>query len=317
MESIKKMITNDLKNCCFSKKNFVLMEKIFNDSLKYISIKLIIKNNKFYYNYEDEKEYSKRRESILELLKLVEKNIIEKNIKINDCVMFFLLTDSFYYKNDKLPFLSFAKPKNKGGLLYPDNTILDLIEEKDIYIPEMKYNKMYFRGNKTDLNKYNIRSKLKYNNKYFLKIELNEKFIPFKQFAKYKYLLNLPGNQPWSYRFKYLFLLKRLVINVDTRQFYNNDHNEKWINFFDVLFEENKDYINIKYDWYQNKEEINKLNSLKLIYDLKNIFSKFEKNNDYYQKIVDNGNRKVNKINKELLLDSMTYLIQTYSKYYL
>ena len=43
---------------------------------------------------------------------------------------------------------------------------------------------------------------------------------------KYKYLLDLPGFKPWSVRFKFLTISKRLIFRIS---FYNSKFNEKVI----------------------------------------------------------------------------------------
>ena len=68
-------------------------------------------------------------------------------------------------------------------------------------------------------------------------------------FCKYKILLNLPGHYPWSNRFKYLFLMDRIItINIDPETYYKD---ESWITFIDYLVKPNKHYIDLKFKYYR------------------------------------------------------------------
>jgi len=62
----------------------------------------------------------------------------------------------------------------------------------------------------------------------------------------HKYLLDLAGWKPWSLRLKFLFLLDRIPIRIS---FYNSKIGETYYfnQYFDYIFKENIDYINLKY----------------------------------------------------------------------
>lgn len=68
-------------------------------------------------------------------------------------------------------------------------------------------------------------------------------YIPVWEFAKYKYLLNLPGHYPWSNRMKYLFLTKSLVINVSVTTIGSDYVDEPFETIIDYIFKPNVDYL--------------------------------------------------------------------------
>jgi hypothetical protein len=114
----------------------------------------------------------------------------------------------------------------------------------------------------------------------YFDIEISEKHrIPMETFCNYKYLLNLPGFQPWSYRFKYLFLMNSIVINIDLYpHFKKNDPNQEWRTFIDRLFEDGKDYVNIIMNWFKHDDLENKK-------ELNNVLSRLNDIYKYYNKI--------------------------------
>lgn len=319
MERIKSEIDKNLDSCVFSDKIKEEMKSLYNGKLNGICIRLEIKDNKFIFEYGKDRQIhiKERRERIIELLKKIEREIGRRKIKIENCLIYLLMMDNYYYQDDRIPFFTFAKPKNRGGILYPDDDIINFLEKKkEVKIYEIEENRIYFRGRDTDKLKYDLRRKLSKEESEILKIEISEDYIDISEFSRYKYLLNLGGNQPWSYRFRYLFLLERLVINISVHQVYDDDKNLDWKTFFDILFIENKDYINIKYTWKEGDKKINELNYKKLVSNINFVYKKLEENENIYNKIRENGIKKINLINEELLYDSYIYLIKEYSKRY-
>jgi hypothetical protein len=191
-----------------------------------------------------------------------------------------------------------------------------------------KKNKIFFIGANTDKNRQNIRENLfkLSNNQSVNNIRLESKILPLEiylskrihicDFTNYKYLLNLPGNQPWSYRFKYLFLMNSLVINVDVRQKYRESgySNETWINFFDTIFEPNVDYINLTYYWKENDEPYNNYEFKKLITNLKETWEFLNSSPKQYKKITTNGYNKAQNITHDLISEAIFLIVHYYSK---
>jgi len=148
-----------------------------------------------------------------------------------------------------------------------------------------------------------------------LEIYLSKR-IHICDFTDYKYLLNLPGNQPWSYRFKYLFLMNSLVINVDVRQKCRSSghSNETWINFFDTIFEPNVDYINLTYYWKEDDEIYNNYEFKKLISNLKETYGFLDSNIEQYKKITTSGYDKAQQITEDLINEAIFLIVYYYSK---
>lgn len=259
-----------------------------------------IKDNKMKIIHEV-KGFERRSEGI--------KKIIQMALdygKIIDTVLYLHVGDEYVYQFPELPFCVIAKPLDKTGILMVDNTFVDVEPEvrtigttdkmtgweetrDKIYSrcddKKDKINKMFFIGQNISLKKtnFNMREYLSKSTKSFLDVRTSG-YMHMSQYCDYKYLLNIIGMSPWSFRFKFLFLMKSLVINIAMRRKYNMTYDEKWINIFDSLFKPNKDYIEIEY--LENNDLKHIENQLELIFDT------FEKDNDLYKMIVDNGYQK-------------------------
>jgi len=199
---------------------------------------------------------------------------------------------------------------------------------KSIINFDKKKNVLFFIGGNTDIGRQNIRDrlyKLSQGNK-ILGLNVNNTKLPLQieighnrdlsEFTKFKYLLNLPGNQPWSYRFKYLFLTKSLVINIDVRQKFGDiDYfNGTWINFFDIIFEPNIDYINLEYYWIESNQGYNDNQFIKLIKNLELTYQYYDTNYEESIKMADLGFEKVLNITDDLISESIFLLVYYYAK---
>ena len=151
------------------------------------------------------------------------------------------------------PIFCFARPRNKvDKIVIPDYTFFKgKIEEKEIDWDEQKKlilskckklkNKqkdlIYFRGADTTEGT-NLRSNIgKFLNKSKIIIYKNDKKrVPTYNFCKYKYLLDLPGKQPWSIRLKYLLLMPSTCIKVTQITKYTDENliEEEWISFINT-----------------------------------------------------------------------------------
>ena len=318
---------NDINNFNYSIENINKMENIMNTNSKYnkMILKVVIQNNNItYYNINGDT----RKKHIINILNNMKKYIIESGKNLPNLIAYFYICDTYSYEYQDLPFFVLAKPQNRKGILFPDDTFFchkfenecddwDTIKKtiinkcNNISIKD-KIDEIYFKGANTGKDKHNLRFMLSQEKNLPLNIKLSEKYTPMYSFCKYKYLLNLPGHQPWSYRFKYLFLMNSFIINVAVIQHYNEfEKNEKWLNFFDVIFEPNTDYIEIEYNWYENKDNSNEYN--KLINKLDDTYKYYNSNPEEFQSIITNGFNKINNITNNLILEMLYDLLTRYS----
>lgn len=277
-----------------------------------------------------------RTNSIIELLKNTLEYAKRGRQPLPYMRVFLYISDVYAYNHQSLPFFVIAKPTNKNGILIPDDTFYRHIMSRNKHggwetiLKQCKQNAIplsqrdphiFFRGQNTDKNRQNIRQNM------FDYAAENAETSPFKiilkgvepicNFTKYKYLLNLPGNQPWSYRFKYLFLMGGLVINVDVRQKYadSNVENGKWVNFFDCIFQENRDYINHVYHWDEkDTKEIESNKFQKLVSQLEKTYKEMETSPKKYIKISKQGGETAHIINDKFIYRSMYELLKTYGE---
>ncbi len=232
----------------------------------------------------------------------------QNNHKIKTGIFYLYISDVYYYENDKLPFGVMAKPENKGGLLIPENSLFSYQVENKEYnheelsnLFEQKCNKtfdnrkqiIFFKGANTGADKWNIR-------KYLEDIlKLNEKFdisltgarVPNYEYCNYAILLNLPGHQPWSYRFREILLSCSLVVDVSVNVSYDKGKtwNNQWIHFWNCLFIPNKHYIKIDTKFIENDDIFNKNEKEKLKEKLIHLIDDFRINNEKYKKIAIEG----------------------------
>lgn len=294
-------------------------------------LKIEIKNNKMKVLH-NVKQYGRRGEGLIKVV-----DMALKYGKIRDGILYLHVADEFVYQYPNLPIMIIAKPKNKKGILMVDNTFVDIepetqtAETKSDMINweknykfiqskcekigvEKKMNKVFFIGQNIALKKtdFNIRKWLneEMNNVKNMPLEvlLTDKsgYIPNSDFCKYKYLLNLPGMSPWSFRFKFLFLMKSLIINIALYRQYGKLYDDKWINIFDSLFIPNKDYIEISYNY--NDKENQSDNLKKILKDIGEIYKIMEKDSEFYNKITNNGYKK-GKILNEKNISKIAYNI--------
>lgn len=263
--------------------------------------------------------------------------------KLPDMMFYLYPSDTYAFAFQKLPMFCIAKPGNRNGILIPDNTFLkhpdtdpiDWDHTKQEVVkacktsPQEREQVMFFRGSNTSMTRGDVRgylADLKTNPELPLHIDVprNKKaptlanFDPIWSFCKYKYLLNLPGGQPWSYRKKFLFLLKSMVIDVVyTQRFSKNDANTPWINFYDNIFESGKDYVELVYEWTPEEGKIINLAAdefKQLEKDLKQTFKEFQENPDKYNRMVESCSRKAHLINLQLVYRSVFSLLFHYSE---
>jgi hypothetical protein len=332
---ITEQIKNNLKDYRFTDDTFAKLKKTLDhERFKHTTVCAKIHNGKLEIIYDSPKKEKKRKHEMLQLIRNSISYYQKKNITFPDVLFYLYVSDTYAYQYQDLPLFIMAKPLNKTGILMPDNTFFchdinqrcyDWTSVKDECkkTEHDKENVLFFAGANTDAGRQNIRSglyKLEVDGttKMPLKILLKQPKISLCEFKKFKYLLNLPGNQPWSYRFKYLFLMKSLVINVNVLQLYDekNGWNHQWVNFFDVIFEKDVDYINIDYYWKENDEVFNQKSFNDLITKLESTYEQYDKNDDAYKMMAQSGYDKVNMITDDLINESIYILFNEYSKLY-
>jgi len=330
LDNIKKNINEYLKPFTFNKKILDEMEDVYLKNEKYnlAILKVIVKDNQF--EYVRSPNTSKRVNLMMELFKKLHDYTIKNKKKVSDCIIYLYIANVYTYEYQNLPFFVLARPKNRNGIIIPDETfigydvkgsILNWDEMKDIIKSHCgmerydKINKLYYRGPNAGADKHNLRKLIEKERKLntFYDITVGSYAIPIYESCKYKYLINLPGDQPWSARYKYFMLMKSLMIHVDLKQHFEFFENDVWITFFGPLFQDKIDNIDLIYDWYENDAEKNKKNLTKLINEIRETYTYYEDNPEQYDEIVKNAYNKVNAITLDLVYESMLLLINEYA----
>ena len=295
---------------------------------------IVYKNKKIYNIFADG---DTRKKKIMEIVKKNIEILEKKNKLLPNFFLPFYTSDTHFYHNNDIPFFVEAKPKNKKGILYPDQDYYSIkIENKTITYDEFKTilknkkcsnldNKqdiIYFSGANTGADKHNIRMKMKdivheKNDKKY-DIHIADQFVPMYYFCKYKYLLNLPGHQPWSYRMTKILLMNSLIFDITIMQTYimkkNNkiykDKNEKWVQLYSDFFIAGKDYVEILYNWTEGVTT--DLDVIKIYNKINKLYKYYEKNRAEYMKITKSATKKANLFNNDIFDKSYQYLIMSF-----
>jgi hypothetical protein len=335
IQAINSRIEDDFSSVNFSNQSFERIEyliqnrdKIITHKSKFLEafqefidsiLKIEIKDNKVY-SFHDVHDFLGRKKQIVDLInKAVEYNLL-KGRKIPNTTMYFGTKDSHNFYEPELPIFVLAKPQNEPGLLFPDNTFDNWDQDRDDILNNCKKVEkepiMFFRGANTGEKKHNLRKILSRDKKFTnVKILISKEKVPQYTFCKYKYLLNLPGTAPWSYRFKYLFLMKSLIVNVALKIKRKNKTQDKWIQFFDTYFVSGEDYIEANYYWGDSLDRREQMNNyFKLKNNLLKIYKYYENNSEEYEKIVKSGYNKIKKISSEVVYSTIYKIIKKYSK---
>lgn len=291
------------------------LEKIYLQDKRVFKYEIKNKQIKFYYNGNLDSFYIDRGNAMKYLFELT-----IKKYNINDHIVLYLyIGDELPLKYKQYPILTFAKPKKDNGILIPDWTFINPYTsklgkswddlQKEVKCPsKISYdNVFYFRGrNTSSKTKHNIRKKLHDVSVKEPKFKIildptNEQTI--LDWCKYKYLLDLPGSSPWSVRFKELFLLKSVVVKINTVSI--DDINNVYINFYTPMFTENVDYISINYIYDQEN------GFQKCIDKLNNIHKNFKQIE--YKKMMKNGHNKIKQLNLDTILDYVSIILKKYN----
>lgn len=274
-------------------------EKI--EKAKYHYLQITIKDNILQETIDFTNDQQGRLKNINDLITIAINYSIKNNLPKINGTFFFRTNDSYEYKYN-YPTFSFAKPKNKPGLLYPDFNFLKLfnkIKKIDLHCNDNKINKIYFKGNPTSKKRSAIREKMSLLSNPF-EINIDKKYKPYYNICKYKFLLDLPGNKPWSIRLIELYMSKSLPIRVIL---YNKKWGEDiWIQFYENMFPNKISYIEVKYDVNYDKEI-----SDNIVNEIKNkcliIYNYFNNKSKLYKYITNTNYKKV----KSITIDHIGY----------
>ena len=302
----------------------------FKDYLTDMMLFIIYSNKQLHIIFQNKGD--SRKKIIVKIITQIFKDILHNSDDkqhIDDMFIPFYICDTHYYHNEEIPFFVESKPRNAKGILFPDssnfniklnnkiihyNNFINILKHKKCTNIQDKKPIIYFSGADTGHNKHNIRWKLKEiiaeNKDSNYKIHIDEGYYPMYDFCKYKYLLNLPGHQPWSYRLMKILPMGSLVIDVNVLQYFNetsNQHNEQWIQCYVDFFKKDIDYIQIDYPWIEKKTKNS--NVYQLYEQINQIFNFFQQNSSKYNKITKSAVSKSNMLNEQVYHDTFIYLI--------
>lgn len=280
---------------------------------------------------------------IMKMLNSMKHHMHKLGKELPDMLFYIYAAGTYPYDYQTLPLMCMAKPANRNGILIPDDTLIrhpanmpDGINWDETkasikkHCPENnnseKENVIFFKGSNTTQSRSGVRyyfSNLPNTKELPLKIEIPlgkdtilKKYDPLWTFCKYKYLLNLPGGQPWSYRKKFLFLLNALIIDVVLiQEFEKNNPNDVWITFFDNLFVPGTDYVELKYNWTPTvQKDMDDTEFSKMKKEITSVYSDLEAHPDKYTKMVESGNAKAKLMSMDLVYRSVYSLLIHFHK---
>ncbi|KAJ1466151.1 hypothetical protein T484DRAFT_1756874 [Cryptophyta sp. CCMP2293] len=250
------------------------------------------------------------------------------------------ICDTYCYEFRDLPLFVIAKPSNREGILMPDDTFTGEVSweqscasiHQNSCSPEKKIPIIYFKGARTGAR---YRMEKKYNKviedhkwgtrcifeayaieSKIMQVNIDGMHEPMHTWCKYKYLLNMPGHQPWSYRFKYLLTMQSLVIDIVVHQQYGSDtsdYNTRWNNFFDAFIRHNRDYVQVPLRWVEGDDAHNEREHIRVIQRVYKIFAYFEKNAQAYRDMVDSCTRRLTRISQAAVYHGMSVVINEYA----
>lgn len=217
--------------------------------------------------------------------------------------------EAYEFLNNNFPIFVNCNANMKHQLIMPDVTF-DKIDFQIKYGTEKSYNwdeakklildykptekihKIYFKGTNTGQKRHKIReyfNKFQKNTKLLIKLDAWDEYEPMYMWKKYNALLNLPGHYDWSNRFKYLFLMDKLVINVNPIMDDDGYISGRSETFIDYYVKPNIHYcdldVNCKYIGMDGAEKYNKIGCIKAIKKIDKI------NLDDYKDMIKKGKK--------------------------
>jgi hypothetical protein len=195
--------------------------------------------------------------------------------------------------------------------LCDDTTVSEIIN--DIYFRGV--DSSCYRGSnnfrKLMCEKAKTETSIPYNINIYSYDEVDNNFESMIKLKNHKYLLDLPGDQPWSIRFKFLMMMERVVFRIS---FYNSEYeNGPYKQFHDYLFEPDIDYVNLVYD-FKIHEKIPSTILSQINTDIINKYKYFEKNPEKYTEMVNNMKQKSSQLTLANCLIYTEKLINAYTQ---
>ena len=348
---LESSIDNNLNDYKIDKNSFLKMNEYLNSNIRYKRrcLPIHIKDGKITYTVPNPKATIWKRDGVdnrvftfIRMIKDLDKWCNDNDLILPECEFVIYVADTYAWEEiaKDLPWFIIAKPINRPGILIPDNSFIThgesgdigleyvkkgtkwmwdrLIEKSDKLPDKDKIDTLYFKGANTGTFKFSTREYLsKYKWDIPVTITLDNKHESMFNWNKYSGLLNLPGHQPWSYRLKYLYLLKSPVVNVDVLLRYDkseksNDSLDRWIQFFDPIFIPNKDYIQISQVYYDYPKlpdfnELKKESYDKIVDDIKKSYTILS---DKYK---DTAYKKISELSSSRILQFLYVTIVKYS----
>ena len=244
----------------------------------------------------------------------------------------------------KIPICLYACPRDKKYIVIPDGTFLiqsttrryaskglNWEEQKKLFTYDIKTKKkMFFRGADTTRYIHNIRGyiydrlktepDLKFKNDVLYEFLTAQNYESVAAFKKYKFMLNLPGNYPWSTRLKYLYLGRQFIINIRVFTYLDDGSVEDhYHSFVDYIIPQDTYCINIdmKYYYVNLKNELDELKKKHIALNnaecdrvykmIKNIYYKYQNKEPSMDKQVQHAYKLVNDLST---VDIYTYYLQ-------
>ena len=353
---LESCIDKNLNDYTINKNSFLDMTNYLKTNIKYRRrcLQVIIKKGQITYIAPNSKATIWKRDGVdnrvftfVKMITDLDHWCDDNNLILPECAFVIYVADTYAWEETAkdLPWFIMAKPINRPGILIPDDSFVthglsgdrqNLSTDKSVdwmwdqMIKKSKSlsfdndkDELYFKGANTGTFKFSTRDYLsKYKWDIPITINLGNKHESMFNWSKYIGLLNLPGNQPWSYRLKYLYLLKSPVVNIDVLLRYaepdtekpDTDRLERWIQFFDHLFIPNKDYIQVSQIYYDNPK-LPKFNELKkesydrLVNDIKLSYKKIKTDNMY----AENAYKKISNLSTSRMLQFLYVTIVKYA----
>lgn len=235
-------------------KYIIYKEKYSNIAFPIIEIDILYNDNKHHVSFKDrfngmkypgfKRDRTKHLLIILSnVLNWIYNNNLNSILPLYDFKMYFDVSDSYLEDSEGFPIFVHARDINKNIPLYPDYTYFRMSfvpngklynwdESKEIFKEHRSYKppitkRIFFRGVDSTSNPYggdnsNIRNKLKELSSKDPKVEIRifpesealKRATPLYYDCGFETYLDLPGNFPWSYRKKFLYLTGGDVIHV-------------------------------------------------------------------------------------------------------
>jgi hypothetical protein len=215
--------------------------------------------------------------------------------------------------DELLPICTYACQRNELYLLIPDSQFTNLSVHNRYYDgfinwdnqlaffddqPAEKNDIIFFRGADTTRDNHNLRIALmrkidqdtpfKQNMIYEILTKLN--YEPPWNFLNHRFLLNLPGQYPWSTRQKYNYLSRAFIINVRVTT-HGDAHDKHFNSFIDIFVPDELCHnIDMKYFYYDSSKKkdaerqakynlLNKMQASSVYHQIKQIYSKYKSHN--------------------------------------